>query len=119
MKQIQKQIPIQASISIQQNHENKTYWEQDGNDFILHLGTMRKAIVVAAYSDAKKDGLIGACLTNKIRYYSISPRSYFPFDSKDYERKFDNSEDCKKHAITCVKNWLESVFVITQGVDKS
>ena len=119
MNQAVKKIEIQALVLTPKNHENKSHWHQDGNDFILHLGTMRKAIVVAAYSDAKKDGLISACLNNKIRYYSISPRSYFPFDNKDYERKFDNSGECKQYAMMCVKNWLESVFIITQGVDKS
>lgn len=101
------------------NKGTDSLWEKDGHDYILHLGTMRKAIVVAAYFDNKKSSFFQACLSNRIDYYSISPRSYFPFKDVDFERKFNNPDECKEYAISCVKDWLKSVFNITWSVDKS
>lgn len=90
-KQIQKKAEIQKP--------EKIFWREDLYDFILDLGTMKKAVVVANYL-----GLGGS-------YYSISPRSYFPFSDENYDKRFKNPEHCKEYAISILKDWFKSIFV--------
>ncbi len=78
-----------------------SHWEEYGRDYILHLGSMRKAIVVAAYGNSGY---------SQVDYYSISPRSFFPFSDEDREVRFTDAEECKKYSILKVREWFESVF---------
>lgn len=96
------QTPIIQQIS-KQNSANKDYWIKDGHDYILHLGSLKKAIIIAYYFDNKK-------LNNGVGYYSISTRSFFPFKDADFELKYEIPELCKEYACCKVKEWLESVY---------
>ncbi len=71
-------------------------WMQDGYDYILHLGTMRKAVVVAHYA-------------NSFKPYAISPRSYFPFTDEQRSKLFDNANDATEYAIEILKEWFNSI----------
>lgn len=100
---------------ISSNKGVDSLWVKDGYDFILHLGTMKKAIVVAYY----RDGVSLSPSNNGIKYYyAVSPRSYFPFKDEDYNKRFSDSNECKKYAISKVREWLKSIWIKT-NVDNS
>jgi len=90
-----------------------TFWEKQGHDHILHIGTMRKAIVVSGYCNG-----IGGVLTSSVSYYSISPRSYFPFSDSDYNKRFENPEECKDYAVSKIRDWVQSILCPIVDVNK-
>jgi len=81
------------------NYGLKKIWKKDGHDFIADIGNMKKAVVVAMYLGGR---------------YGISPRSYFPFDDNDYEKRFDNYLDACKFSEEYIKKWIESIFNKTE-----
>lgn len=79
-------------------------WITDGHDYILHLGTMRKAVVVCRYVPS-----IGEVWSGNGSWYAISPRSYFPFTDAQQEKKFHTPIEAIKFAETIVLEWLNSI----------
>jgi hypothetical protein len=77
-------------------------WIKDGSDYILHLGTMQKAVVVSFY--------IGSC-----NPYAISPRSYFPFTDEERSQKFLLAADATEYAILILKAWFKSIITDMDG----
>lgn len=67
-------------------------WEQDGNDLFLHLGLMRKAIVITRMIHDNKS--------------KISHRSFFAFPSSFYDEKFNTIEEAKKRATDYFLEWF-------------
>lgn len=86
-----EEIKINSHLII--NSKISSKWYEDGCDFIIDIGNMKKAIVVAYY--------VGG-------YYSISPRSYFPFSKFDYEQAFKNPVDCIKYSEIKFLEWVNS-----------
>jgi hypothetical protein len=81
-------------------------WIQDGQDYILHLGVMQKAVVVARYVPSLHEVVSG-----KSSWYSISPRSIFPFGDGQQEKRFDNAADAVAFAEKIILNWLNSIMI--------
>jgi hypothetical protein len=79
-------------------------WVQDGSDYILHLGTMKKAMVVAYYPSFRK-------------HYSISPRSYFPLTDAQMEKRFEHAYEATECAIEIIKEWLNSIVLDGKMID--
>jgi len=87
--------------------ENKTApdrWTPDGHDYILHLGTMRKAVVVARYVPS-----VGQVWNGKNSWYAISPRSYFPFADEQQEKRFETAIEAISYAEGIILEWLNSI----------
>ncbi|MBK7362903.1 MAG: hypothetical protein IPJ01_11445 [Micavibrio sp.] len=80
--------------------ELKSFWRTDGMDKVADLGEMKKAVVVAYYTP------IGSG-----NYYSISPRSYFPFNYEQGDKKFDNYYDCCLYAESIIIGWVSSLLM--------
>jgi predicted phosphohydrolase len=99
---------IKVNNNLQEN--NNITWETHGEDVILNLGTMRKAIVIRGYLNQKTGGLKVFSVRNP-DYFSISVSSFFPFSDNDYERKFNNSYECKEYAISKIREWFKSIFI--------
>jgi hypothetical protein len=78
----------------------KSFWKQDGRDYIADLGNMTKAIVVCYYTP-----IIG------VPYYAISPRSYFPFTDEQNKRRFNNAHTCCLWAEDLVLDWMKSLII--------
>lgn len=81
-------------------------WIPDGHDYILHLGTMRKAVVVARYVPS-----LGQVWNGKNNWYAISPRSYFPFTDEQQEKRFETAIEAIGFAETIILEWLNSITV--------
>lgn len=81
-------------------------WTPDGHDYILHLGTMRKAVVVARYVPSGKQ-----VWTGDGSWYAISPRSYFPFTDAQQEKRFDTAIEAINHAEQIILEWLNSITI--------
>lgn len=81
-------------------HTTKNKWYKDGHDWIINIGNMQKSIVVAYYLGGK---------------YAISPRSFFPFNDEQCDKKFDNHEDCKKYAESIFIDWAKSVMEFSEN----
>ena len=69
-------------------------------DKLADLGEMKKAIVVSLYTPLCDDN-----------YYSISPRSYFPFTDAQHHRKFDDYYDCCMYAESIILDWVKSLLL--------
>jgi hypothetical protein len=90
------------SETIQKNNRQlKSFWIQDGTDFICNLGLMDKAIVVKKFW---ANGMGGDT------FYAIAQASYFPFTDEQYRMRFDNHFDCCELAEKHILDWMESVF---------
>lgn len=76
----------------------KSYWVEDGGDYVCNLGIMSQAVKVKIFSD------------NGERYYSIGHSSYFPFYKEQYNLRFDNYFDCCELAENHIMNWLRSIM---------
>ncbi len=79
-------------------------WIPDGHDYILHLGTMRKAVVV---SRCVKH--MSAIYSGDGSWYSISGRSYFPFTDAQMDKKFNTAIEAIGFAETIILEWLNSI----------
>jgi len=88
-----------------QNRALKPFWRSDGMDWIADLNEMKKAVVVAFYTPSMDDN-----------YYSISPRSYFPFTDAQYRRKYDNYYDCCVYAESIILDWVKSLLLNEKDV---
>lgn len=86
-----------------QNNVLKPFWRTDGMDKIADLGEMKQAIVVAFYTPRKGDN-----------YYSISPRSYFPFNDSQLHEKYDDYYECCMYAESIIIDWVQSLLVNKQ-----
>lgn len=85
--------------------ELKSFWRTDGMDKVADLGEMKKAVVVAFYTP------IGGS-----NYYSISPRSYFPFNDAQLHKKYDDYYECCMYAESIIVDWVQSLLVSKQEV---
>ena len=96
-----------------QNRVLKPFWRTDGMDKVADLGEMKQAVVVAFYTPR-----------GGINYYSISPRSYFPFTDTQLHKKYDDYYDCCIYAESIILDWVksplinESDILILDGVKK-
>lgn len=81
-------------------------WIPEGHDYVLHLGTMKRAVVVARYSGSWTDAVMG-----KGSHYGISPRSFFPFAEKQMDKKFNTAQEAVAYAERIVLKWLNSIMV--------
>lgn len=99
---------IKVDNNLQEN--NNITWENNGEDFILNLGTMRKAVVIRGYLNQITGGLKVFSIRNP-EYFSISVASFFPFSDNDYERKFSTPDECKEYAILKIREWFKSIFI--------
>lgn len=72
------------------------YWEiVDGCDAYLHLGQIRKAVVIR----------------KSLKYkYFISMAGYFPVTNEMYDKRFDTLSDAIKYANEFIKGWLEQTY---------
>jgi hypothetical protein len=85
-------------LSVKQSVGNLYYgWEKDGGDLFLHLGFMRKALVITTLYSGNK--------------FKISERSFFPFPSAFYDEKFITIEEAKKRAIDYILGWLNDTNI--------
>ena len=80
-------------------------WVTDGHDFILHLGNMKKAIMVAKYI-SNSNPL--EWLSSQKHYYSVSPRSYFPFTNGQMDKRFKNNIEAMVYAEEIFCEWAKS-----------
>lgn len=87
----------------------KTFWRTDGMDKIADLGEMKKAIVVAFYTPKHT-------IEN---HYAISPRSYFPFNDSQLNRKFDDYYECCMFAESIIIDWVQSLLIFEKKEVKS
>lgn len=69
------------------------YWEHNPLDSYLHLGTMKKAIVI------RKTAI-------PYGYWIISEASYFPFPKHYYKQKFDTKELAIEKATEYFRMWF-------------
>jgi hypothetical protein len=84
-------------------NEMNPMWVQDGKDFILDLGTIKKAAIVALYGTWDSDSNM---------FYAISPRSFFPFTNEQQDVRFEvKSEDDKKSASIKATKLAEKIIV--------
>ncbi len=83
-------------------------WLKKDSDYHCSLKEMKDAIIVAYY--------LGKGLSKN--YYSISPRSYFPFKNEIYELKFDKAEEAIKLGEKIVVAWVQSLFEIPEQTYK-
>lgn len=81
-------------------------WIQDGHDYILHLGVMKKAVVIAKYVPSLRELRSG-----EGSWYSISPRSIFPFGEAQTEVRFKTAIEAVQYAERIVLNWLNSIMI--------
>ena len=81
-------------------------WIPDGEDYILHLGMMKHAVIVARYVPS-----FGEVFNGKDSWYSISPRSVFPFGEGQEDKRFDNAVDAMAFAEKIILKWLNSIMV--------
>lgn len=89
---------------MEMDNKVSSIWIQDGSDYILHLGTMKKAMVVAYYPSFRK-------------HYSISPRSYFPLTDEQMEKRFMYAHEATEYAVSLIKDWLNSIVLDNKGID--
>ena len=69
------------------------YWEDNLGDLYLHLGTMKKAIVI------RKTAI-------PYGYWVISEASYFPFPKEYYKEKFSSREVAIEKATEYFRMWF-------------
>ena len=81
-------------------------WRKDGGDYICDLPELPKAMVVAYYYDRG----------SRSAYYSISPRSWFPFKDADYEQRHDSALPAIRHSEKVV---LSFVSAFLKGINSS
>lgn len=98
--------------NLQKVNQSDGIWLKDGHDFILHLGTMRKAVVISGCSER-------SVFAASPDFYTISLRSYFPFYNDDYNKRFSTADEAKNYAIGKIREWLQSVFVATEPVENT
>lgn len=89
-------------------------WIPSGEDYILHLGTMKKAVVVAKYVPS-----VGQIWNGKNSWHAISPRSYFPFTDAQQEKRFETAIEAIGFAETIILDWLNSITMGFSGNNKS
>lgn len=87
-------------------------WVRDGHDYILHLGTMQKAVVVSRYVPS-----MGQLHSGDDSWYAISPRSYFPFTDEQQEKKIPTPIEAIAYAEKIILEWLNSI-TIGDGIKK-
>lgn len=81
----------------------KSFWRQDGHDYMATMGGFDRAIVVT-YFTPNFPSFSGA-------YYGIGDRSYFPFKNEQHAKRFDNPFDCIEFAESIVLKFVQSLFV--------
>jgi hypothetical protein len=85
-------------LSVKQSVGNLYYgWEKDGDDLFLHLGLMKKALVITTLYSGNK--------------FKISERSFFPFPSVFYDEKYITIEQAKKRALDYILGWLNDTNI--------
>lgn len=79
------------------NNSNGYGWKISKNDAVLHLGTMRKAIIIRrkVISD---------------NAYFISVGSFFPLPTETYDIRFNNIEDAVDYSNELVNSWLQETY---------
>lgn len=98
--------------SLQKQNQSDGVWIKDGHDYILHLGTMRKAVVISGCSER-------SVFAASPDFYSISLRSYFPFSDEDYNKRFSTANEAKNHAVNRIREWVQSILVVTEPVENT
>ena len=83
--------------------ELKPFWRSDGMDWIADLTQMKRAVLVAFY--------LPKVPIKNTSYYSISPRSYFPFTNEQHDKKFDEYYDCCIYAESIIRDWINSLLL--------
>ena len=77
-------------------------------DWVCTLGTLHKAIVICRTITAER----------KEAYWRISTRSYLPFTDEQYNKPFNNEEECALCAESIVLEWLKSLITIPDSFTK-
>lgn len=88
----------------------KSFWRQDGTDFIAKLGKLDRAIVIRLFTPkfpSLKEG-----------YYAIANASFLPFTDKEHRTKFKDAIDCIEFAESIVLDWVKSLFVNDEPIGK-
>lgn len=80
---------------------NKDLWRKIDSDFHCDLKEMKNAAIVAYYFGKK---------VGEDDYFSISPRSFFPFKKQYYDLRFNDATDAMKLAERLIKEWVASLF---------
>lgn len=71
-------------------------WYRDGEDYILNMGTMTKAVVIRRmWRDST---------------YFISEGSFFPFPVGIYQNRYNNAEDAVVESTKYMREWLGSTL---------
>lgn len=78
------------------------HWKKDGEDYIATLGSLKRAIVIRLF--LKNMG-------HRTNHYGIAIASMLPFTEEQYQKRFNNAEDCIEYAEAIVKEWVQSLFV--------
>ena len=73
------------------------YWEHNLLDSYLHLGTMKKAIVI------RKTAI-------PYGYWKITESSYFPFPKDYYKQKFNSKELAIEKATEYFRMWFSDAI---------
>ncbi len=80
---------------------NSDIWRKVATDYHCDLRELKNAIIIAYYYPDK----------NSVdSYYSISPRSFFPFKNKYYDQRFTNAAEPMALAEKIIRSWVESLF---------
>ena len=73
------------------------------------LGTLKKGIVIS-YTKQVRDVQ---------HYWRISMASMLPFTDEQYDKAFENPEECAEYAEVIVKAWVQSLFVKEKEIHTS
>jgi len=95
-----KELPL---LNQKRKGNIKSFWRQDGMDWMAHLGDFERAIVVT-YFTPKFPSTDGG-------YYAIGKRSFFPFTNEQHDTKFNNHFDCIEYAESILLKFVQSLFI--------
>lgn len=91
---------------ISKNNTVPSRYIKSGEDYILHLGTMKNAVIIAQYVP-----FASAIFSGNGSWYAISPRSYFPFTEEQIEKRFDTAPQAIAFAEKIILEWLNSISI--------
>lgn len=87
---------MEKNVLANNNSLKKYFWERIGsNTYELHLGTMKRAIILRKNIELK---------------WYISEGSFFPFPNEFYNRRFDYMTKAKQFSQEYICQWLNETI---------
>ena len=94
----------------------KPNWEKtDTGSYACKLGTLKRAIVLANTSESASIYDSGMFKNLKWR---ISVASHLPFTKEQYEKEFEDYEECAIYAEKIVLEWLNSLIKQVEPIEE-